>query len=734
MNSLLSVESFLAAGKNQVGGKALCLAKMAECGIRIPKTFCIPCRVFRDYLDQTRLRDRILFEINHKSFELMRWEEIWDIALRIRHLFLTTPLPLDIHNDLTRLINRHCIGRPFAVRSSAPGEDGSKTSFAGLHDSFLNISGVSEILKHVRLVWASLYSDAALLYRKELGLDIHTSQMAVILQELIPSDRSGILFGLNPTDSNQAVVEAVWGLNQSLVDGDVEPDRWILNRYSGKIGQHVTPVRERYAIPDRSGISLRDLDADSALNAPLRDDEVFQVWETGRQLENLFGRPQDMEWTYSNDQLIVLQARPITTTGFNPSDDKRSWYLSLHRSYENLKTLYDKIENRLIPEMIAKADHLGKIDLEGMTTQALCHEIEDRQRIYDHWVKVYWADFIPFAHGIRLFGQVYNDAVSPEDPYEFMTLLEDTGLKSVERNNRLEHLAEIIRNDKKLKAQLENDLLPGPEHPFRLALTEFIDRFGDLSCTTGNSSECHQGEAGVIRLLLEFSSRPARTKEPNQYRSNELKNAYFQHFPPDQLDFATEVLELGRESYRLRDDDNIHLGRLEARLSEAIQEGQRRLDAGISSNEEIDLLSKIPALGLKSGNSIEKKIDSQDQADDSAEERWFKTRQIVGHPAGPGIASGKARLIRDPQDLLSFKKDEILVCQGVDPNMTFVVPIAAAVVEERGGMLIHGAIIAREYGLPCVTGAAGAMKRIEDGNQITVDGYLGMVTCQTEDL
>ncbi|MGM0654879.1 MAG: PEP-utilizing enzyme, partial [Thermodesulfobacteriota bacterium] len=73
-------------------------------------------------------------------------------------------------------------------------------------------------------------------------------------------------------------------------------------------------------------------------------------------------------------------------------------------------------------------------------------------------------------------------------------------------------------------------------------------------------------------------------------------------------------------------------------------------------------------------------------------------------------------------------------CQGVDPNMTFVVPLAAAVVEERGGMLIHGAIIAREYGLPCITGASNAMKLIENGNQITVDGYLGIITCRTEKL
>jgi rifampicin phosphotransferase len=106
----------------------------------------------------------------------------------------------------------------------------------------------------------------------------------------------------------------------------------------------------------------------------------------------------------------------------------------------------------------------------------------------------------------------------------------------------------------------------------------------------------------------------------------------------------------------------------------------------------------------------------------------------VGHPVGPGIASGTARLIYNPQDLMDFKQGEILICPRVDPNMTFVIPLAAAVVEERGGMLIHGAIIARDYGLPCVTGAYDIMKFLETGDQVIVDGYLGIITCKTMDI
>jgi pyruvate,water dikinase len=105
-----------------------------------------------------------------------------------------------------------------------------------------------------------------------------------------------------------------------------------------------------------------------------------------------------------------------------------------------------------------------------------------------------------------------------------------------------------------------------------------------------------------------------------------------------------------------------------------------------------------------------------------------RARQLIGQPAGPGVAKGKARVVRRHADLEDFAHGEILVCDAVDPNMTFVVPLAAAVVERRGGMLIHGAIIAREYGLPCVTGIPDVTSLVQTGDLLTVDGYLGIVT------
>ncbi|MDH4008925.1 MAG: PEP-utilizing enzyme [Desulfuromonadales bacterium] len=109
-------------------------------------------------------------------------------------------------------------------------------------------------------------------------------------------------------------------------------------------------------------------------------------------------------------------------------------------------------------------------------------------------------------------------------------------------------------------------------------------------------------------------------------------------------------------------------------------------------------------------------------------ETWQRARQLVGQPAGPGVNSGPARVLDNASVLTDFKAGEVLVCDAIEPNMTFLAPLAAAIIERRGGMLVHGAIIAREYGIPCVTGIPKATKVIKSGEQLTVDGYLGIVS------
>jgi phosphoenolpyruvate synthase/pyruvate phosphate dikinase len=722
MKLALSLNGITRKDRSRIGGKGFALAMMQKSGMHVPEALCITTEAYQEYVSSTGLRDQMHMELYRKPFEEMRWEEIWDTALRIRNMFIKTPLPSELRKQLRAPLASRFSRRPVSVRSSAPGEDSSKTSFAGLHESFVNIQGLESILEHIRLVWASLWSDRALLYRQELGLDVEKSTMAVVVQEMIFGERSGVVFGMSPVHEKQSAVEAVYGLNQGLVDGTVEPDRWILDRHSGQILSHRPARREKILAPAPKGVRLENLQGTLRRRAPLRDREVKEVYDLAMKAESLFGSPQDAEWTYFKETLHALQARPITTRSAS-SEDQRPWYLSLHRSFDNLRGLRTKIEKELIPGMETVAREMGIVNLPALSDSVLAQEIGQRSRIHKEWQETYRRDCIPFAHGMRLFGKIYNDLMKPKDPFQFVSLLAGSGMVSVRRNQMLVDLAELIRKDPSNKACILEGKGDDCKPEVKKGLKRVLDQFGDLAWEKGRLGEDRDR---LLKLVLQMASHPERETSARAGDPGELEKVFLSRFDEEQKSYALELLDLARASYRLRDDDNIYLDKIQGQVLAAVEEGRRRIQERStpeSKTMEIDDL-------LKAVQS-EAPVHTPDQkAQQPAKKQSFslKSRQILGQPAGPGMAVGKARVVLGSSELFSFQKGEILVCDAVDPGMTFVVPLASAIVERRGGMLIHGAIIAREYGIPCVTGVPDAVNQIKTGDFITVDGHLGIVT------
>ena len=724
----------------RVGGKAVALARLARARLAVPPFVAVTTDAYEAFLEAAGLRARIGFELERKDFADMRWEEMWDTALRIRNLFLTTPLPGELRAALAGPLAARFAQVSVVVRSSAPGEDSAGASFAGLHESYVNVRGIDAVFEHVKLVWASLWSDGALLYRRELGLDPRRSAMAVIVQEIVAGERSGVAFSRHPDDAERALVEAVHGLNQGLVDGTVEPDRWTLRRRDGRVVEHRAAERRDMVAPAADGVRLVPLPDELRGQPPLAEHELPLVYGLARQAERRFAAPQDVEWTLRRDELFALQSRPITTLR-GPEGDGRSTYLSLRRSFENLKALRRRIEEEEIPAMLETAGRLAATPLPELDDESLRTALEERKAAHERFVDVYVRDFIPFAHGARLFGRVYNDTVRPDDPYEFTDLLTATPMLSLRRNAALQGVADRLRQ--------------GDEEGAVHALEAYLAEFGD----PGRRDERETALAVARRL----ASRPTGGQAPRP-AADELTRRFLDAQPEDERGRAAELLDLARASWRLRDDDNLYLGRLESLLRAAIAEARRR---GLEVDERfeprrISLPSPLGATAAAGapGNGASGRMASgrdpragaaaggvagegsepdgtgpQGAAEGAAQGSAMtepdgvrrQARQIVGQPAGPGLAVGVARVIRDRRDLVAFEDGEVLVCDAIGPEMTFVVPLAAGIVERRGGMLIHGAIIAREYGLPCVTGVPGATDLIRTGDRVTVDGYLGIV-------
>jgi pyruvate,water dikinase len=277
-----------------------------------------------------------------------------------------------------------------------------------------------------------------------------------------------------------------------------------------------------------------------------------------------------------------------------------------------------------------------------------------------------------------------------------------------------------VRDDHDLRSRLERG--EPAVAAFERDLEEFQREFGR---TVFADQPCFGDRARVVNLLLAMADVAAAEPVPAvdvEYRAND----FIDRVDDAQKELARELLDIARVSYRLRDDDNIHLARLENLVLAAVEEGRRRVgDRHDGVGEAIDLEGVVRA--LRHPNLVVEPAPVQRA---QAAEPGFRARprQLVGQPAGPGVATASARVIDGVDDLFDFRAGEVLVCDAVDPNMTFIVPMASAVVERRGGMLIHGAIIAREYGLPCVTGVPDITALVTTGDQLTVDGYLGIVT------
>jgi pyruvate,water dikinase len=729
MNYVLNIKNITEAHRQEVGGKGYSLARLLKNGFNVPDALCVTTEAYRHFISKTGLSERVLMELNRKNIEDMRWEEIWDASHRIRALFNRMELP----SDLSEILRQHLEGsfqdRPVVVRSSAVGEDSAEVSFAGLHESYVNVRGADNILQHIKLVWSSLWSDAAILYRREMNLDVEKSAMGVVIQELISGERSGIIFGMNPLNSSQAVIEAVYGLNQGLVDGRIEPDRWILDRKNGAVLTHTPARREKIMQPASRGIEMIEILEENALQPPLSQGAVKLLHELSQNAEMLFGSPQDIEWTMLSEDLYTLQSRPITTRPEKKQEkDERLWFLSLRRTFENLSELRSVIEDQLIPQMVRETDELAKQDLEALSDEKLVEELGRRNRIFQRWNKTYREQFIPYAHGMRLFGRIYNDAVHPKDPYEFVDLLRPDTMESLSRNRLLAEMALIIRGDTELYQLLKTGDWKGIKNEEFLHLLElFLKKYANLGYY---SEEVEDSKLSLFRFLLELAATDREKAEIHQGAEEKRKvllDKYLSCFPQEEeRRYAEEILDLGRSSYRLRDDDNIYLGRVEGQMQRAVAVGRKRIgERGNTDAIEWDI--EQVADGLKNPSFLPSKKTAKVATHQAGNQ---KPRQLVGQPAVQGVASGKARVILKQKDLFSFKKGEILVCDAIDPNMTFVVPLARGIVERRGGMLIHGAIIAREYGIPCVTGLPNVTTMIQNGDTLTVDGFLGIVVVQ----
>lgn len=311
-----------------VGGKGAHLGELARIdGVRVPPGFCVTTEAFERIIENAPELAGPLDRLANLNPDDR--DAISEGSAAVRQALEAIAIPDDLAKEITDAL---VDGRAYAVRSSATAEDLPGASFAGQQDTYLNVLGAEEVLRHISRCWASLFTERAVTYRLRNGFDHRKVHMAVVVQQMVFPQAAGVLFTADPVTSNRktAVVEASFGLGEALVSGLVNADNYQVR--DGVIVDKAISAKQRAILAvEGGGTKEQVIAADQREQAALTDDQVLRLVALGRTIEAHFGRPQDIEWCLADDEFQIVQSRPITTLFPLPAaaDEGNHVYLSV---------------------------------------------------------------------------------------------------------------------------------------------------------------------------------------------------------------------------------------------------------------------------------------------------------------------------------------------------------------------------------------------------------------------
>ncbi len=335
---------------SQVGGKGANLGRMTGQGFVVPPGYVVGTAAYAAHVKSNEgLKKRIEGALGSVDFH--NAEALDAVVQQIRQWIVDTPMPPALQSAISEAYRKLGDGLYVAVRSSGTAEDLEGNSFAGLHDTYLDMRGSDNVVDAVKRCWASMWTSRAVFYRHSQGFDHFKTSIAVVVQTMVQSEVAGVLFTGNPINAatDELVVNASWGLGEAVVSGIVTPDEFIVSSRSLKVLQATLGTKTcqiiRNAEAGNGTLHLDTTEADRA-RFSLSNDEVTKLCELGRRIQEAYGGfPQDIEWGFSGGQFYVLQARPITGVEF-------SWDADVTASVQGNDDAvpYDNVWSRVFPE------------------------------------------------------------------------------------------------------------------------------------------------------------------------------------------------------------------------------------------------------------------------------------------------------------------------------------------------------------------------------------------------
>jgi pyruvate,water dikinase len=807
----------------EVGGKGLSLARLAGAGLPVPPGFCITTEVHRRLRGQKPQADPKL-------------------AARITEAY------------------RRLGSGVVAVRSSATAEDGALTSFAGQQETVLGVEGEAALLDAVARCWASFDSERAVAYRRRQAVDDRNRAMAVVVQRLVPSEIAGVLFTRDPFDpeGRRLLIEASWGLGESVVSGRLIPDRYHLDRESGAVLDRQISVKSTRL----TAAGLEEVSTEQQAQPCLDETCLAELAALGRRVEALYGDPRDIEWALAEGRLWLLQARPITTAGASEREQVRREEIAVLRAkarpggtvwsrFNLAETLPEPtpmtwaVIQRLLSgrggmgqmyrdlgfEPDAALDGEGVYDLvcgrpycnlsrePGMYANGLplCHSFaalkaDPSKAVYPRarfdWSRAGWRFwmFLPlsFLRSLRLtarlgyqhatFVRRFRNQIVPafaaevaREASEDLMLLDSRTLLE-----RLEYWTKRTLHDfarESLKPTVlagvaigiqERELvkLLGPERGKcalgRLAMGAAPDPEADLSAAVRKMAAGQLDRAAFLEAFGHRGSQEMELSQPRWAEDPVALDALLSVPQPPQLP-STEPLTVCEQIVR-----EAHAkGEKREDLKQGLSEGLRLLHTWLSLREtgkhylmkgyalirrilvELDRRHNLGGgIFYLTPKELPRLAAGQDLSALIAERRQrralalsLEVPQVLfsddldaigrpvniagadtfqGIPLSAGVAEGPALVLHEPSNRDLPTEPYILVCPSTDPAWVPLFMNARGLIMETGGVLSHGAIVAREFVLPAVAGLPDIHRRVRSGQRLRVDGSTGTVSVLAE--
>lgn len=298
-----------------VGGKAASLGELIGAGLPVPPGFTVTAGTYRTFIEEAEIDEELFAAVDVDPEDSVALREAEETAAE---LILETPLPDDVREEIVERYRTMGDGDDeafVAVRSSATAEDLPDSSFAGQQETFLNVRE-QDLIRRVKECWASLFTQRAIYYRQQRGFPHADVDIAVVVQRMVDAEKSGVMFTSHPsTGDPQITIEAAWGLGEAVVSGTVSPDNYVYDRERGAVDEVTVADKKVEMVKDaETGETVTlEVDDERRNSRVLSDEEIAELVELGKRVEDHYGTPQDVEWAIYAGDIYMLQSRPITT-------------------------------------------------------------------------------------------------------------------------------------------------------------------------------------------------------------------------------------------------------------------------------------------------------------------------------------------------------------------------------------------------------------------------------------